>query len=205
MTHEANVQKLRGIFQEIYSSSISSGVVLEKYAHMMNAFLDKKRLPTDKYLEQLEKNVPYNKFLYLFTLSELLDYIFSLTKSSNTADQSYMQLLEKAQKNASSNAQAVISYLQSNQDNPSMTDDFKHLKKLKKDQKYTELFDELEFQIQYYKAHYEMVCYTTMIILNNPNISQFIASSFHKGDAMEEFRTFLRQAINYLLTNASPK
>ena len=205
MTHEANVQKLRGIFQEIYSSSISSGVVLEKYAHMMNAFWDKKRLPTDKYLEQLEKNVPYNKFLYLFTLSELLDYIFSLTKSSNTADQSYMQLLEKAQKNASSNAQAVISYLQSNQDNPSMTDDFKHLKKLKKDQKYTELFDELEFQIQYYKDHYEIVCYTTMIILNNPNISQFIASSFHKGDAMEEFRTFLRQAINYLLTNASPK
>lgn len=200
MSHEENIHKLRSIFQEIHSTSISSGDVLERYSGMMDSFFSKKSLPIEQYLEQLEKNVPYNKFLFSLTLSELIDYIYNLNQGSNV-EESYMHILGKAQKQASSNTLIVFNYLQGNQDNAAMTDDFKHLKTLKKDQKYEELFDELEFQIQYYKAHYEMLCYTVLMILNNPHISQFVASKFQKGDAMEEFRVFFRQSINYLFQN----
>lgn len=202
MLHEENTKQLQSIFQEIHRRSVSEGVVLEKYSKMMDAFFSKRNLPINQYLEQLEKNVPYNKFLFLSTLSELVDYIYKFNKSSDI-ENDFMNVLSAAQKEAANNTPSVTNYLQSIHNNVSMTDDFKHLKSLKTNEKYEELFDELEFQIQYYKAHYEMICYTALFIISNPPISQFIASKFHKGDAMEALRGFTRQSINHLLTNYS--
>jgi len=198
MSYEDNLKKLHSIFQEIYEKSTAEGTVKEYYYNDISSFFKKRILPKEQYLDQLEKNVPYMKFYFNNTLSELIDYIYNPIKNENSTE-AYTKITSSAKSNAILSSYEVINYFKSNSQNNHMTNDFIHLKNLKDNNKFEELFEELEFQIKYYKSNANYMNYIAFIITQNIEIMQFISSNFSKGDTMEKIRIFTKDFVNDLL------
>ncbi len=125
-------------------------------------------------------------------------YIYNPIKNENSTE-AYTKITSSAKSNAILSSYEVINYFKSNSQNNHMTDDFIHLKSLKDNNKFEELFEELEFQIKYYKSHANYMNYIAFIITQNIEIMQFISSNFSKGDTMEKIRIFTRDFVNDLL------
>lgn len=198
---DQNQVALEKILDDISALSRNSNIVAEKYKMMMDKFFEKKYLPKDDYIQQLQKNVPYNKYLFNYQLTELVDYIYTIDKSLHENEEAtYNNILMSSMQKAKHEASIVFDYLCGAKNLSFITQDMVYIRGLENEGKVNELIEELEFQIQYYKAHYEMVCYLTLKIIQNPEIIKFIASSFRKGQAMDIFHLFIRNEVNYIRT-----
>lgn len=200
MSNTEKVAELLDILKQIYSYTVSKGTVLAKYTQLMDDFALKQNLPVDEYITQLEKNVVYNKNLYVYTLMHLVEYISEAQSTYNNVEETYFSIINNAQMNASELTIETLDYLLYGK-NVEVSDDIKHLYNLKISQKYSELIDELEFQIQYYKSHYEMVSYFTLQILSNASVIKFMYSNFDKNELTDIFKKSMRDFVNYLFIN----
>lgn len=199
MTDSKYTFELNSILKNVYNDAVANGIVLNKYTEQMNYFASKKQLPKDEYLVQLEKNVVYNKNLYLYTLGYFLSYLYD-AQPSDDIEHTYHSILYQAQQRASQVTHMELDYLLYNQ-NVDVPNDIKHLHELKQSKKFIELFDELEFQIQYYKSHYEMLCYFISKIISSKQVMSLIKSHFSDVDFENLFRKELRTYIDYLMMN----
>lgn len=199
MSNQKKVAELLDILKQIYNYAVSKGTVLEKYVQQMDNFSLKQSLPIDEYITQLEKNVVYNKNLYLHTLMYLVEYVNN-PRSTNNIEETYLSIINVAQREAHVITIETLDYLLYGK-NVEVSDDIKHLYNLKISQKYSELIDELEFQIQYYKSHYEMVSYFTLQILSNTSVIKFMYSNFDKNELTDIFKKSMRDFVNYLFIN----
>lgn len=189
--------ELNQIISEILISLKDNKSLLNDYEENLTNFFQKKQLPANEYLEQLEKNVIYNKSLFFDTLDVLVEYIYTPNKNLNFSNP-VNDILSIAQKKSMSQASYIISYLSHGALNNIVSDDIKHLRNLKDAENFQELFDELEFQIIYYKGHYETLQYFILILVNNEDISQLLASKFSRGLVHENIRMGIREFINIL-------
>ena len=90
----------------------------ERYETDINSFFQKKSLGISDYIEQLEKNTPYNLLLYSFANSMIVSYFHANSESSGNKVYEYFAML--GQKEASKEAPIVINYLKTGvgSDNP---------------------------------------------------------------------------------------
>lgn len=124
----------------------------ERYETDINSFFQKRSLGISDYIEQLEKNTPYNLLLYSFANSMIVSYFHANSESSGNKVYEYFAML--GQKEASKEAPTVINYLKTGvgSDNP-YCQNLAPLRdiSIKNPKDYVE---ELEFSLSCYKSRY---------------------------------------------------
>lgn len=191
-------QKVIDYLDNIYKLAFDRELLLKEYFNATNLFFQKKKLPQYEYLDQLEKNVPYHKFLYENSLSVFCSYVFSLDKKEND-DNLFGYLFYCIKDESKPQTRVVLNYLQTSEDNLNMTNDFKHLKNLKNLKQYKQLFEELEFQINYHMAYYESSCFYYSHVINDINLCKFISSSYKKAEFSQIIDKYITTSAKILL------
>lgn len=142
----------------------------ERYEADINNFFLKRSLGIADYIEQLEKNTPYNQLLYSFTNDMIVSYLH--VNSGRSGNEVYEYFAKLAQQQASEEAPAVIQYIQTGvgSDNP-LCQGFSALRdiSIKNPKNYVE---ELEFSLSCFKSRY-IVANLFLQIMSSPNFDGF--------------------------------
>ena len=127
MTFDDAKKQAIGSLLHISDSGLS--YVSNNYNVEIIRFFEKRSLPEPAYIDQLRKNIPYNKFLFAYTLESLVDYIFSVNRSYGQVG--VENILDGAQAKAAQSVPFVHGYLSGVRlSDDGITDDFKELKRL---------------------------------------------------------------------------
>ena len=141
-----------------------------RYEIDINNFFHKRNLGIGDYIEQLEKNNPYNNLLYGFNNSMIVNYFQNY--SDRSGKEVYESLARNAQKEASEHTPAIVEYLKTGVggDNP-FCKDYVSLRNMstKNPKDYVE---ELEFCLTCYKSRY-IVSHEFLFIISSPNYEEF--------------------------------
>lgn len=173
--------------------------ISSNYIVQIESFFEKRSLPQAKYVDQLQKNIPYNKFLFTYTLDNLVDYIFSVSRDYGQLGAE--KIIDSAQVKSAQSVPFVHRYLSGVSFSvDGITDDFKELKRLHANDS-VKFFDEAEFQMRYYKSHYVTVTYFVNVLTHekNNNFLNFMASKFQRGDISEMIRAVIRKQSGMLM------
>lgn len=167
----------------------------------LSHFAKKKSLGVSMYIEQLEKNAPYNKLLYDFTIAMIVSYIKANTEYSG--EKVYESFRNNAQKMASENAADVIRYLGTgmNNGNP-ICKDFESLRSMSvTDAK--AYVDELEFSLPCFKSRY-IVADTFLKTISEPkylNFRKYFLENYTDDQLYNFFEDRFRFLGNMLIGN----
>lgn len=198
-----NLNELGKIIKDIFNILENNKLVLNEFDRNISMFFQKRDLSIDRYLIQCEKNLPYNKYLYLNLLDCLLDYIYSPNRA-RSYNNAYDEIYVKAQQKALESTKEVLAFL-NGKNIDDMTKDFHHLRQLKASGKFQELFEEFETQIISYKACFETIKAVIQVLISSSNKCDFIASNCSRNTVRNQIDAYVKlfikgmyQESNYL-------
>lgn len=160
----------------------------------LSYFAKNKSSGVSTYIEQLEKNAPYNKLLYDFTNSMIVSYIKA--NSEHSGAKIYENFRNHAQSMASEQAPDVIRYLTTGMDNGNPTcKAFESLRNMNVTDAKTYI-EELEFSLACFKSRY-IVADTFLKIISEPKYLNF-RKYFLENYTDDQLYDFLEDRFRFL-------
>lgn len=195
ITHEEAVRKLHHI--DILTTEEGEKI----YKDSLKALSKKKELGFAEYVDQLEKNLPYNYLLYLFSNSMIENYIKNNTELSGKI--AYESLASHAQKLASAASIAPINYLRyGTDDNAEHSKVFDTMRKIKLEEP-NRYIEELEFALSCYKSRY-IVSNLFLHTISHPqydDFRHFFAKNFTSSELFELIEDRFKSIGNLIIGN----
>mgnify|MGYP000060574898 CR=1 FL=1 len=169
-------------------------------------FTAKKGLPQSEYIQQLEKNVPYAKACCLRGQQAIVEHIHSGKRQLGN-DEAYLELINNVRYMAMSDAKPVIEFLAGRGEarDDDLTRYFTYVKGLKFNGEATKYLDEMEFQLKFYQAIFDITQFYTYIITRkgNESLVSSLRNCANRVELQEQLSHQIKADANLCISNVS--